>query len=571
MDREEGNFSTEPSAKGRQTTMVARMQETIWWEAGRSAASRLSFAKQADTPQTVHKLGGRLYMSQSGWLLLQVPNAFLRGAFDALHAPGAELPTRSNGVLNAHITVMRPEEIAELGGPDKIVERGHTQYYTLGPVKELTPLSWGNVSKVWVIEVDSPDLRNLRKSYGLTPLPCTDHEFHITIGIRRKNVLRDNATAKFTVERARNDDRKLSVRSASVVTRSASCLDFVWGDVPAAVAERLQYVLPLVKSARVALVAVREATPDAVLLAYPEEKQAYLYGVSTEGCQAAGLPALLSWPDDTSELVVVKLAGMIGDAFTGAGKLLGGPNPLTNTIVGGLAVGGLGYLGGATIENKFPDRYVERGRLRKTLGAAGVAAGVSLPLWHAYSRYRANLAAGEPASFTKVMTAPIPTTPVQPPAIKAGGLIDFPEWVPSLEYFKAANFDTGINVKPIPVDAFNRAVWNDVHTGGANQNPFGTRSPWGEQQDSLHTPPELAATTTGLLSGIASMHGGAGLLRPSTVIRGFVSAGAGLAAATLAGKTLGVLGGLTPHAQQQLQRTGIWAGVLSSVIPPLFH
>lgn len=140
-------------------------------------------------------LAGRLYLSKSGWMLLQVPNAIGRGAFDALYEQGVELPTRDtndpNEVFNAHISVMSKKEVDSIG-IDKITERGHTFRYTLGPVREITPKTWDGVSKVWAIECYSPELKNLRKSYGLNPLPGPngDYNFHITFAIRRTNALR---------------------------------------------------------------------------------------------------------------------------------------------------------------------------------------------------------------------------------------------------------------------------------------------------------------------------------------------------------------------------------------------
>lgn len=545
--------------------MDARKLDIRWREVGRSATSRHAFTKTAGTPEIVHKLGGRLYLSRGGWLLLSVPNALLRGAFDALHAPGAELPVKTDGSLNAHISVMRPEEIAQIGGPDKIAERGHTLYYTLGPVKELTPLSWDDVSKAWVVEVDSPDLRDLRKSYGLSALPHLDHEFHITVAIRRKNVLRDNATAKFTVVQARSDMGRLVAKSA-FVAGSASCLDIVWSDVEGDVRRLFPVVDRLVKAARSALVGCRLAAADAVLVYVPAEKRAYLYGVAAKACQQAGFVPTLSLPTAADVAVCVKLAGWLGDAFTGAGHAIGGPTALTNTIVGSLAGGTLGYLGGAAAERLFPEQYLERGQLRRTTAMAGAGLGAAVPLWHAYARYRNAMAANSPTPLAEALT-----TPIAAPAIKAGGLVDTGAWEPDLDNLKFANFDTGGYVRPVPVDAFNRAVWNDVSPGAAQHNRFGSRSPWGSQEDSLHTPPSLAAATSGLLSGISAMHDGATLLRPSTIASGLVSAGAGLAAANIAGKTLGVLAGLTPAAQRQLQQAGVWAGVLSAVIPPIFH
>lgn len=181
------------------------------WRACGYAAAMLSLTAQrlkvASVPETVHALQGKLYLSQSGWLLLAVPNALGRGAFDALCAVGAELPTRDTGdpeaVYNAHISVMTKDEVDSLGGGSKINERGHMFAYTLGPVKELTPSGWGDVSKCWIIEIQSPELKALRKSYGLTALPRGDHEFHITIGIRRKRVLHGNDISKFHITHAK--------------------------------------------------------------------------------------------------------------------------------------------------------------------------------------------------------------------------------------------------------------------------------------------------------------------------------------------------------------------------------
>ena len=70
------------------------------------------FSKYAGDAVKVHALSGELQFSSSGWGLLKVPNALVRGAFDALDELGAELPVKkSTGGLNAHISVFRPEDI----------------------------------------------------------------------------------------------------------------------------------------------------------------------------------------------------------------------------------------------------------------------------------------------------------------------------------------------------------------------------------------------------------------------------------------------------------------------------
>jgi 8-oxo-dGTP pyrophosphatase MutT (NUDIX family) len=175
------------------------LQEHPAYAAGNALGWLYRGNKQASTNQP---LSGRLYLSKSGWLLLAVPNALVRGVFDALTAPGAELPTAGAmnledskaDLLNAHISVMTADEVASIGA-DKINERGHMFGYALGSLKELSPGS-DNLSKVWVLQVSAPSLAALRKSYGLSPMLKGDEPFHITVAVRRKNVLRNNSVSK---------------------------------------------------------------------------------------------------------------------------------------------------------------------------------------------------------------------------------------------------------------------------------------------------------------------------------------------------------------------------------------
>lgn len=175
-------------------------------------AHYVSTYKSAATtsPETSHALSGRLYLSRSNWLLLSVPNAVVRGLFDALDEPGVELPLRQ-GRLEAHVSVMRPEEVERIGGPDRITERGHAFRWNMGPVKVVRPAGWKDVSKVWFCAVRSPELEALRRSYGLSSLPDEDRKpFHLTFALRRSGVLRDNGVAKSSSREPANAVRKAS-------------------------------------------------------------------------------------------------------------------------------------------------------------------------------------------------------------------------------------------------------------------------------------------------------------------------------------------------------------------------
>jgi hypothetical protein len=158
-------------------------------------------------------LAGRLYVAKSGWLLLSVPNALVRGIYAALTATGAELPRAGalnvpnvdTEVLNAHISVMTADEVAKIGA-DRINERGRMFGYTLGSLEEITPRNIDGVSKLWVLQVVAPELANLRKSYGLSA-QLNSHPFHITVALRRKGVLQENNVSKFDAAPSRGETK----------------------------------------------------------------------------------------------------------------------------------------------------------------------------------------------------------------------------------------------------------------------------------------------------------------------------------------------------------------------------
>lgn len=160
------------------------------YTAGRAAAEKEASGE--------HFLAGRLYVAKSGWLLLAVPNALVRGVFDAMHVPAANLPTcgllnvpnEPEEVLNAHISVMTADEVTQVGLKN-ISERGHMFRYSIGRLVEIPVRNIAGINKLWALTVTSPELAALRQSYGLSKYP-NDHKFHITIGVRKKhNTLND--------------------------------------------------------------------------------------------------------------------------------------------------------------------------------------------------------------------------------------------------------------------------------------------------------------------------------------------------------------------------------------------
>ena len=153
--------------------------------------------KQARVPDKSYAMEGELYLSSTGWLMLRVPHPMGRGVFSTINETGLELPKNPEGKLEAHITVMRPEELSQIGGAEKIDERGKRFSYTLGPLRTVARPADNSLSRVWYIEVKSPELSELRRSYGLSNTPDNDkYQFHITVAVRRKNVLSSRETSK---------------------------------------------------------------------------------------------------------------------------------------------------------------------------------------------------------------------------------------------------------------------------------------------------------------------------------------------------------------------------------------
>lgn len=249
---------------------------------------------------------------------------------------------------------------------------------------------------------------------------------------------------------------------------------------------------------------------------------------------------------DSAKTIAVKRASFadrLGDTWQIANKAFLGPTPLSNAIVSGLALGGIGYGVGTLAEQIFPDRYVGRGSLRNPLAIAGLLAGAGIGSANAGETYRQLKKLNPDHGYWR------------------SWITDNNTYIPPIHAEKSGSFDDGtftnLRAPTIPVDAFNRAVWADASKG------------YDQTGIVEHTSPPVAAATTGIMRGLA-VQARSPIISPATVITGLASAGVGLATANIAGRTLGALAGLSPGAQEKIQDVGLWAGMLHAVIPPLF-
>lgn len=171
---------------------------TAIYNAGRDLVKQ---AAEVVAPEVAYSLSGELYGSRNKWILLSVPNALVYGVYNAMNEPGIELPpSKGAGRLNAHISVIRPEELDSIGGVEKITERGKHFTYTLGRLMSTSPDGWPEMDRVWFIHVHSPELQALRRSYGLSSLPKEGQlAFHISVAVRRRGVLSRNEKSKIAI------------------------------------------------------------------------------------------------------------------------------------------------------------------------------------------------------------------------------------------------------------------------------------------------------------------------------------------------------------------------------------
>lgn len=206
------------------------------------------------------------------------------------------------------------------------------------------------------------------------------------------------------------------------------------------------------------------------------------------------------------------------------GGMFGGPSALTNSLVSGAIGAGGGYLAGSLMSNLLPEEYVKRKNVSRYLALLGGLGGAALHLPELAGNLRANKQVTGDSHIIQSFAAPH----ARQPFAKAGS--------------SNAAWDM-----PIRTDSFNRALWADSTT---NQG---------------FTPPPVAAAASGLVTGVQQMYGGSNILTPRHMLNGLIAAGVDMTTAHIAGSTLGALGLITPKAQQAIQATGLWGGLIRGV------
>lgn len=206
------------------------------------------------------------------------------------------------------------------------------------------------------------------------------------------------------------------------------------------------------------------------------------------------------------------------------------PNPLSSMLAGGMLGAGAGYGMGWLGEHILPEHW-QRGRLRRTAAILGGLGG-AIPgaLW-----MYANHATGK-----SPLAGPIYNGPPMKNA-----------------HFKEALLAGAGEIGDLPlIDAreFNENIWRNPNV--APYIPVATR-----------------AAASGLLAGAAHL---AEDSRPSNMVSPFDVArlaagmGSGYMSGLAVGKTLGLLTGMPQETQDFLKNTGMYAGIVKTIVPKAF-
>jgi|3_EtaG_2_1085321.scaffolds.fasta_scaffold60318_2 hypothetical protein len=144
----------------------------------------LNFIKQGGRLKSV-PLYGKLKQANDGYVYLDVSNNFINGIFPLIRDEGIEKPPYFQGKyqrIGAHVSVVSSEEADMF---EDIEEIGEEFSFKLGSLKSVEPERWPDMDRVWFVQIESSELKQLRRKYGL-PQKLNGHEFHITVACKRK-------------------------------------------------------------------------------------------------------------------------------------------------------------------------------------------------------------------------------------------------------------------------------------------------------------------------------------------------------------------------------------------------
>jgi hypothetical protein len=255
-------------------------------------------------------------------------------------------------------------------------------------------------------------------------------------------------------------------------------------------------------------------------------------------------------------------------------RYLGGPTPLASMLAGGL----LGAVGG-NLTGRLADRFapagsLEEGSLKRRgtvlgalLGATpGMLMGIHQTVHHPSNGLAALKAFAEPNPIFGLPNPPetedtgLFSLTGKPQSVR-DAFLDAQDACQALQEELA---DRGLPCDSKGLQKAAQQAGMGFFQPEIEVNQFG-RVIWADPL----TPEPFRAAASGLV-GAAGLMNNSAVVSPSDIARVALGMGSGAVMGMTAGRVLGSLAGLSPTAQQALQRGGMWAGLVKAVTPMAF-
>ncbi len=128
---------------------------------------------------------GILRQDHEGFLYLELPDNFITEIYPWIHDQECEaIPLDYVEPSPAHIPVILPHEWAQKKGWGAIKELENQFHFEITALRSLKPKRWPGVEKVYLLEVKSHELENLRERY-LLPSRIRGHHFHVAVAWKK--------------------------------------------------------------------------------------------------------------------------------------------------------------------------------------------------------------------------------------------------------------------------------------------------------------------------------------------------------------------------------------------------
>ena len=133
------------------------------------------------------ELSGEIKQQDDGFSYIKINDKIIDAFYPMIEGEASKPPYFGKDGIGAHISFISSDEAEEKELSGKLKEVGKKIMFKITGLYNTNPAGWDEMKRVWFITVEAPELKKIRKRYGL---PATyngkGHKFHITVGVQKK-------------------------------------------------------------------------------------------------------------------------------------------------------------------------------------------------------------------------------------------------------------------------------------------------------------------------------------------------------------------------------------------------